>query len=262
MHWAMIRPSAYRPLYERGVRVLSSYYCPDGKGSYDINYRMDDTRSAYLSKHDALVDFDSGIVFTKDDIICNSTPVEKIVPLLAPLTKDPNQAEIMSIITHEQYFWPFYKAYLPRPRPASGRDFTLCNRARLRTGLLPRRVLGRERAGHHGVSFLGSSSEFVCELKTGNCSCSECGISQNLSPKSWQIASSQPVRAPKAQIGIKTSPIMPGLVLGPSLGAAVFTACGVPMPIIPLDTIPASRQASTARVRIARHRFASWQPIT
>ncbi|MCP4285656.1 MAG: hypothetical protein GY792_14560, partial [Gammaproteobacteria bacterium] len=113
IHWAMIRPSAYRPLYERGVRVLSGYFHPDGKGGHDINYCMDDTRSAYLSKHDALVDFDSGIVFSKVDIICNSTPVEQIVPTLEPLTKDSNTAEIMDIFTHEQYFWPFYRAYLP-----------------------------------------------------------------------------------------------------------------------------------------------------
>ena len=113
IHFAMTRPSAYRPLYERGVRVLSGYFRPDGKGGYDINYRMDNTRSAYLSKHDALVDFDSGIVFSKVDIVCNSTPVEKIVPTLAPLTKDPNRAEIMDLLTHEQYFWPFYNRYLP-----------------------------------------------------------------------------------------------------------------------------------------------------
>ena len=113
MHYAMTRPSAWRPLYERGVRVLSGYFCPNGKGSYDINYCMDDTRSAYLWKKDVLMDFDSGIVFTKDDIICNSEPVEKIVPLLEPLTRDAYSAEVMNLLTHEQYFWPFYKGYLP-----------------------------------------------------------------------------------------------------------------------------------------------------
>ncbi|MBN2295921.1 MAG: twin-arginine translocation signal domain-containing protein [Pirellulales bacterium] len=112
IHWAMTRPSAWRPLYERGVRVLSGYFRPHGN-SYDINYRMDNDRSAYLWKHDALMDFDSGIVFSRVDIICNATPVDKIVPTLEPLTNDPNTAEIMDIFTHEQYFWPFYQNYLP-----------------------------------------------------------------------------------------------------------------------------------------------------
>ncbi len=112
IHWGMVQPSAYKPLADRGVRVLSGYFRKMG-GKYDVNYLMDDVRSEYLSRHDALVDFDSGIVFSRVDIVCNSTPIGQIVPTLEPLAKDPNQAEIMDLFTHEQYFWPFYQNYLP-----------------------------------------------------------------------------------------------------------------------------------------------------
>ena len=113
IHWGMTRHTAFKPLYERGVRVLSGYFNRNAQGKFDVNYRWDDARSEYLSKHDAWKDFDSGIVFAKIDIICNNTPVEKTVPKLAPLTKDPNTAEIMDLFTHEQYFWPFYQRYVP-----------------------------------------------------------------------------------------------------------------------------------------------------
>jgi len=112
IHWGMVQPQALKPLYENGVRVLSGYFRRLG-GDWDVNYLLDDARSEYLSRHDAMMDFDSGIVFSKVDIVCNSTAVERIVPTLEPLTKDPNQAEIMDIFTHEQYFWPFYSNYLP-----------------------------------------------------------------------------------------------------------------------------------------------------
>jgi hypothetical protein len=112
IHWAMVQPTALKPLYERGVRVLSGYFCRQN-GIWDINYLLDDARSEYLSRHDALMDFDSGIAFSKVDIVCNTTPKERIVPTLEPLAKDPNQAEIMDLFTHEQYFWPFYSNYLP-----------------------------------------------------------------------------------------------------------------------------------------------------
>jgi hypothetical protein len=59
------------------------------------------------------VDFDSGIVFSNVDIVCNSTPLELTVPTLEPLAKDPNRAEIMDLFTHEQYFWPFFPNYIP-----------------------------------------------------------------------------------------------------------------------------------------------------
>ncbi len=112
IHWGMVQPAALKPLFENGVRVLSGYFRQLG-GLWDVNYLLDDVRSEYLSRHDALMDFDSGIVFSKVDIVCNSIPIERIVPTLEPLTKDPNQAEIMDIFTHEQYFWPFYSNYVP-----------------------------------------------------------------------------------------------------------------------------------------------------
>ena len=112
IHWGMTRQEALRPLFKHGIRALSGYFrMPNGR--YDVNYRFDDVISEYLSKHDAWKDFKSGIVFSHVDIVCNSTPIDRIVPTLEPLTQDPNTAEIMDLFTHEQYFWPFYTRYLP-----------------------------------------------------------------------------------------------------------------------------------------------------
>ncbi len=112
IHWGMTRPEALKPLYKRGIRVLSGYFKKMG-GRYDVNYRFNDTVSEYLSQHDAWKDFQSGIVFSRVDIVCNSTPMDQIAATLEPLAKDPNQAEIMDLFTHEQYFWPFYSNYIP-----------------------------------------------------------------------------------------------------------------------------------------------------
>jgi hypothetical protein len=112
IHWGMTRPEAFKPLAGRGVRVLSGYFCP-GSGGWDVNYRFDAVRSEYLWRHDALMDFDSGIIFSRVDIICNSTPLDKIVPTLEPVVKDPNMAEVIDLFTHEQYFWPFYAGHTP-----------------------------------------------------------------------------------------------------------------------------------------------------
>jgi hypothetical protein len=112
IHWGMVQPAALAPLYERGVRVLSGYFdrVPTG---WDVNYQLDDDRSEYLSRHDALKDFASGIVFSKIDIVVNTVAIDRIVPTLEPLTRDPSTAEIMDVFTHEQYFWPFYANYIP-----------------------------------------------------------------------------------------------------------------------------------------------------
>ena len=112
IHWGMTRQSALKPLHEHGVRALSGYFRMM-RGKWDVNYRWDDLHSEYMSRHDAWKDFESGIVFSRVDIVCNSVPVDKIVDTLAPQVKDPNTAEIIDLFTHEQYFWPFYRNYLP-----------------------------------------------------------------------------------------------------------------------------------------------------
>jgi len=112
IHWAMTRHSAFKPLYQRGVRVLTGgFWHADGK--WDINYGWNDTVSEYCSRHNAWKDFESGIVFSLNGICCNQLPVKETAAKLEKLVSDPNTAEIIDIVTHEQYFWPFYYQYVP-----------------------------------------------------------------------------------------------------------------------------------------------------
>jgi len=112
IHWGMTPHSAFRPLFDRGVRALSGYFAKGADG-YDVNYLWDDSHSEYMSRHDAWKDFDSGIVFSRVDIVCNNVPIDRIAGTLEPLAIDPNTAEIMDLFTHEQYFWPFYPNFIP-----------------------------------------------------------------------------------------------------------------------------------------------------
>jgi len=112
IHWGMIRPSTFKPLYAYGVRALSSdFWFRDGK--WDVNCELPDDVSAYIASHDAWKDFDSGLVFSMVDIVCNSVKANQIAGTLEPIGKNPRRAEIMDLFTHEQYFWPFYMNYLP-----------------------------------------------------------------------------------------------------------------------------------------------------
>ena len=112
IHWGMTQPSALPALAARGVKVLSGFFRPRD-GVYDVNYLLDDARCEYLSRHDALMDFGTGITFSRVDIVCNNTPIDNVVPTLQPLTEDTGTAEIMDLFTHEQYFWDFYVRHVP-----------------------------------------------------------------------------------------------------------------------------------------------------
>lgn len=113
IHWAMLRAESLPILAKRGVKVLSGYFRRGRGRAWDINYCIDDIRSEYLSRHDALKDFATGIIFSRVDIVCNSTPLDRIAPTLAAAAADPKEAEIMDLFTHEQYFWKFYSHYIP-----------------------------------------------------------------------------------------------------------------------------------------------------
>ena len=96
VHWGMVHPSAWPVLTRRNVKVLTGYFMPntgssyttDGEAfsveqsgtpfGYDVNYSLDNVRSEYLSQHDALKDFASGIVFSRVDIVCNNVPLAQI----------------------------------------------------------------------------------------------------------------------------------------------------------------------------------------
>ncbi len=112
IHWGMVLPEAYPQLYEHGVRVLSGFGHPRSYG-YDVNYWLDQPRAEHLWHHDCLKDFGSGLVFSRVDIVCNNTPLDRIAPTLEPLQADPNHREIMDLFTHEQYFWDFYPNHIP-----------------------------------------------------------------------------------------------------------------------------------------------------
>ncbi len=111
IHWGMTRPEAWRALYDRGSRVLGGYFVKWSR--WDVNYNMDDFRSEWLSKNDLLKDYASGIIFSKVDMVINNTHLDQIVPKLEKVTADPRQGEVVDLLTHEQYFWPLYKNYLP-----------------------------------------------------------------------------------------------------------------------------------------------------
>ena len=112
IHWGMLQPEALPALYDHGVRVLSAFFAMREWGG-DVHYMLDPVRTENVWNHEALMDFRTGLLFSRVDIVCNNTPVDQVDGVLQPLHGNPRQAEIMDLFTHEQYFWPFYSHYLP-----------------------------------------------------------------------------------------------------------------------------------------------------
>lgn len=112
IHFAEVRPNAFKTLARLGVRSLSGYFVRRGD-SYPTSFHLSNEICAYLSENDGWFDFENGIVFNRLEAVFNLVPLPDVIPLLEKSVARPQTAEVMDFLTHEQYFWPFYKNYLP-----------------------------------------------------------------------------------------------------------------------------------------------------
>lgn len=116
LHWGSIRPESIRVLVEKGWRTLSGSLWPLRSASgaaYIAKYQVPEHAMRYLDEQDAWYHFDKGLLFSKIDLCCNRVPLKDTLPTLQRAYDNPNTREVMDLGTHEQYFWPFYKNYMP-----------------------------------------------------------------------------------------------------------------------------------------------------
>ncbi len=115
LHWGSIRKESIKVLADKGVRVLGNGAWQLKSPEYIDRYQAPREASLYLKDNDAWYDFTNGMLFSSGELCCNqpnNTP-ERCVALLDEAYKKPNVNEYISIMTHEQYFWPYYQNYRP-----------------------------------------------------------------------------------------------------------------------------------------------------
>ncbi len=115
-HWAMLPKEVFPMVKEKGVRTLCGYFFPNKNKineddlSYDVNYGFDDVTSRFLAENKAIKHFESGIVFCSLDLLFNATQLDEVKPKLESILTNPRKKGVITLGTHEQYFWPQYRA--------------------------------------------------------------------------------------------------------------------------------------------------------
>ncbi|MDO5581457.1 MAG: hypothetical protein Q4G69_09980 [Planctomycetia bacterium] len=113
IHWGTIRPEAYKVLWDRGSRCLSGYFVPSKLRKWSVSFQLPEEVCQYMLDHEGWMHFETGLTFSRLELVCNMIPLEMTVPILQNSVKIPGTAEVLDFLTHEQYFWPYYKRYLP-----------------------------------------------------------------------------------------------------------------------------------------------------
>lgn len=115
VHWADVPPDCYKVLADRGARMLGTR-CrkPDAKGKKMCDYHLPDEVLAFLCDHQGWMHFESGLIFYSASTGgCDWNPPDKVVANIRKRTDFPAIGHLINIAGHEQYWWPFYKNFVP-----------------------------------------------------------------------------------------------------------------------------------------------------
>ncbi len=115
IHFADVPPSCYKVLADRGVKMLATR----GRklGATDpkyCDYHLPDRILDYLFHHQGWMDFESGLIFyTASTGTREWTTLEQTIPRIRTVIENPAKSHLLNIGGHEQYWWPFYKNFVP-----------------------------------------------------------------------------------------------------------------------------------------------------
>ncbi|MDY0170940.1 MAG: hypothetical protein RBS80_30655 [Thermoguttaceae bacterium] len=116
IHWADVPPSCYQVLADRGVKMLQTRgRRPDATKPKICDYHLPDSVLEYLCDNQGWMHFESGLIFYNGFAgrTVEWTPIDQIGSDLLKLIENPARNHLINIVGHEQYWWPFYKNFVP-----------------------------------------------------------------------------------------------------------------------------------------------------
>ncbi|MHC4874720.1 MAG: hypothetical protein ACYTFY_22955 [Planctomycetota bacterium] len=122
IHWAMTHPSNFKVLKERGVNTLCGRFigartsiteANHNRRVTDIGYYTPEDKAVYLDDNSLLYDYESDILLSKIDLVCNLESREEIAAILNNKINNLSYNETICLATHEQYSFDYYENYIP-----------------------------------------------------------------------------------------------------------------------------------------------------
>ncbi len=113
IHWAESTRDGARALRQVGIRCLVGSYIFDKNGDPFVAYYLNKEQTAHANGRAFWVDTAEDIIFAQDSIYLNNVPPHKTVMFLDDVRKNPHLAGTINMVTHEQFFYPWYQVYLP-----------------------------------------------------------------------------------------------------------------------------------------------------
>ncbi|MCE5347667.1 MAG: twin-arginine translocation signal domain-containing protein [Bacteroidales bacterium] len=115
LHWGEATVEGCHALRDAGFKCLPCDFNVDNNLA-PCSFYLDVEKRRHINKRLIWRDNKNGIIFVRCTIIIDTHKLEKIVPFLEEVKKDPHKSAYIDLLIHEQYFYPFYSAYQPEYR--------------------------------------------------------------------------------------------------------------------------------------------------
>ncbi len=115
IHFADIPPSCYKVLADRGVKMLATRGRKFGSKERKLcDYHLPDHVLNYLCDNQGWMHFESGLIFYSASTGTREwTPLKKTAAGILKRIEVPRKSHLINVGGHEQYWWPFYKNFVP-----------------------------------------------------------------------------------------------------------------------------------------------------
>lgn len=112
LHWGEATVEGCRGLRDAGYKCLPCDFNVDNNLA-PCSFYLDVDQRRHINKRLIWRDNKEGLIFVRCTIIIDTHKLENIVPFLDNVKKDPHSSAYIDLLIHEQYFYPFYRAYQP-----------------------------------------------------------------------------------------------------------------------------------------------------
>jgi len=112
VHWGEGNREVVRELRSLGFTSLTGYFNLVN-GNPTVSYYFDNDQVDHLCYRDFWMDTKEDMIFGRIDAVLNVSTIDKVLATVTEAAENPHRSGFVSIMIHEQYFYPDYNVHRP-----------------------------------------------------------------------------------------------------------------------------------------------------
>ena len=112
IHWGEANREGVRALRAMGFTSLTGYFIRDDNNVPIVSYYMEPEMADHIGSRDFFMDTREDMIFGRIDSVLNIGSLETVLQEVRDAAEDPHRGGFVSIMIHEQYFYPDYVNHL------------------------------------------------------------------------------------------------------------------------------------------------------